>query len=103
MGLWLPPTGGGKSSATSQAQSPYHPNILGMPLAGGLGVLLHGKGQCLSFLHPGDNWPGASCWLVGFPELGKGAVIMTNGAKGNLLTMGIISAITNEYGWPADQ
>jgi CubicO group peptidase (beta-lactamase class C family) len=79
------------------------PNILGMPISVGLGVLLRGTGQELAFLHPGDNWPGASCWLVGFPEQGKGAVIMTNGAKGNLLAMEVIAAIAKEYGWPADQ
>jgi CubicO group peptidase (beta-lactamase class C family) len=79
------------------------PSILGMPISGGLGVFLSGTGETLSFLHPGDNWPGASCWLVGFPELGKGAVIMTNGAKGNLLAMEVIAAIAKEYGWPTDR
>jgi hypothetical protein len=38
--------------------------------------------------------------LVGFPALGKGAVIMTNGAKGNLLAMELLSAIAREYRWP---
>lgn len=79
------------------------PKILGVPLGAGLGVFLHGKGQHFSFLHPGDNYPGASCWLVGFPGSGKGAVIMTNGAKGNLLAMEILAAIANEYNWPTDQ
>ena len=78
------------------------PRLLGFPIGGGLGVLLVGEGRTFSFLHPGDNYPGSSCWLVGFPNLGKGAVIMTNGAKGNLLAMEIVSAIGDEYGWPAD-
>lgn len=78
------------------------PALLGFPLGEGLGVLLRGTGQDLSFLHPGDNYPGASCWLVGFPGLGKGAVIMTNGAKGNLLAMELLAAIGKEYHWPVD-
>lgn len=77
------------------------PSLLGMPLGEGLGVLLHGEGRNLSFLHPGDNFPGASCWLVGCPETGKGAVIMTNGAMGNLLAMEIVAAVADEYEWPA--
>ena len=86
-----------------QPQVELDPQLLGMPLADGLGVLLHGQGDDLSFLHPGDNWPGLSCWLVGFPESGKGAVIMTNGARGNLLAMEIVRAIADEYGWPQDR
>ena len=76
------------------------PEILGFPLGEGLGVLLAGAGQDLSFLHPGDNSPGASCWLVGFPARGQGAVIMTNGAKGNLLAMELLASIGKEYHWP---
>ena len=76
------------------------PEILGFPVGEGLGVLLTGAGQDLSFLHPGDNAPGASCWLVGFPTRGQGAVIMTNGAKGNLLAMELLASIGKEYGWP---
>jgi CubicO group peptidase (beta-lactamase class C family) len=85
-----------------EPQVELDPDLLGMPLSDGLGVLLHGQGRDLSFLHPGDNWPGSSCWLVGFPELGRGAVIMTNGAKGNLLAMEIIKAVAKEYDWPED-
>jgi len=79
------------------------PQLLGVEVGEGLGAFLTGEGRSLSFLHPGDNMPGASCWLVGIPETGVGAVIMTNGAKGNLLAMEIIAAITNEYGWPTEQ
>jgi CubicO group peptidase (beta-lactamase class C family) len=78
------------------------PNLLGMPLSDGLGILLHGQGRGLCFLHPGDNWPGATCWLVGYPESGQGAVVMTNGANGNQLAMEVVRAIAQEYGWPQD-
>jgi CubicO group peptidase (beta-lactamase class C family) len=83
-----------------QKELDLDPEILGFPMGEGLGVLLRGTGQDLSFLHPGDNFPGASCWLVGFPAQGKGAVIMTNGAKGNLLAMELLASIGKEYKWP---
>jgi CubicO group peptidase (beta-lactamase class C family) len=49
------------------------PRMFGFPLGEGLGVLLQGTGKDFSFLHPGSNDPGATSWLVGYPELGKGA------------------------------
>jgi CubicO group peptidase (beta-lactamase class C family) len=76
------------------------PAVLGIPLGEGLGVLLYGKGEGFSFLHPGDNMPGASSWLMGFPDAANGIVIMTNGAMGNLLAMELVAAIINEYSWP---
>jgi len=36
---------------------------------------------------------------MGSPELGKGTVIMTNGAMGEVLAMEILTAIMKEYGW----
>ncbi len=78
------------------------PSILGLPIGEGLGVFLHGDGQELSFLHPGDNLPGASSWLMGYPNSGNGIVIMTNGAMGNLLAMEIVAAAVNEYGWSTE-
>ena len=37
---------------------------------------------------------------LGNPDVGKGAVVTTNGAKGKVLAMEIISAIIREYEWP---
>lgn len=79
------------------------PNMFGVAIAEGLGVFLHGESQNISFLHPGGNYPGANCWLIGFPESGKGAVIMTNGSMGEVLAIEILAAIKNEYDWPTDQ
>jgi CubicO group peptidase (beta-lactamase class C family) len=87
--------------AMFQKELDLDPEILGFPMGEGLGVLLRGSGKDLSFLHPGDNAPGASCWLVGYPASGKGAVVMTNGAKGNLLAMELLAAIAQQYHWPA--
>jgi CubicO group peptidase (beta-lactamase class C family) len=91
----------GAVRAMFQKELDLDPELLGFPLGEGLGVLLRGTGRDLSFLHPGDNYPGASCWLVGYPELRQGAVVMTNGAKGNLLAMELLAAIGKEYHWPA--
>jgi hypothetical protein len=76
------------------------PQMFGLPLGEGLGVLLYGADENLVFAHPGSNLPGTNCWLLGSPSVGKGAVVMTNGALGEVLAMEIISAIIREYAWP---
>lgn len=79
------------------------PRIFGVPIGEGLGVFLRGKDENFVFAHPGSNFPGMNCWLLGYPETGRGAVIMTNGAKGEILALEIISAITMEYNKPIAQ
>jgi CubicO group peptidase (beta-lactamase class C family) len=78
------------------------PGMFGIPLSEGLGVFLTGKGKDLLFMHPGSNIPGLNCWLIGWPERGTAAIVMTNGAKGELLAMEIISAINLEYNETSD-
>jgi CubicO group peptidase (beta-lactamase class C family) len=73
------------------------PALLGMPLREGLGVMLSPEGEPFWFGHPGDNYPGASCWTTAYPDLGVGIVIMTNGAMGNLLVQEILPAFVAEY------
>jgi len=68
-----------------------------LPFSEGLGVLLMGEGRDLLFTHPGNNYPGLNCWLIGWPERGTAAVIMTNAANLGKLSVEIISAINNEY------
>jgi CubicO group peptidase (beta-lactamase class C family) len=77
------------------------PSLFGFPVSEGLGVFIMGKDKGLSFSHPGQNSPGATSWLLAYPELGQGAIIMTNGAKGDMLTLEIITALSTVYGWPA--
>jgi CubicO group peptidase (beta-lactamase class C family) len=78
------------------------PGMFGIPLSEGLGVFLTGEGRDLLFMHPGSNLPGLNCWLIGWPERGTAAVVMTNGAKGEVLAMEIISAINLEYNKTSD-
>ena len=78
------------------------PLMFGVQLWAGFGVLLHGEGEEFKFAQPGSNFPGANCWLIGWPEKGLGAVIMTNGASGEVLALEIISAIGGEYSRPVE-
>jgi CubicO group peptidase (beta-lactamase class C family) len=78
------------------------PRLFGVPLGEGLGVLLYGEEPDFMFVHPGSNLPGTNCWLVGLPESGRGAVVMTNGMMGELLGMDIITAINKAYRWAID-
>ena len=78
------------------------PKMFGVPLGEGLGCLLSGAGEGLVVLHPGSNMPGMTSWLSFQPETGKGAIIMTNGAMGEVLALEIASAIVREYDWATE-
>ena len=73
------------------------PRMFGIPLSEGLGVLVMGEGKDLLFSHPGSNLPGLNCWLIAWPDRGTAAIVMTNGAEGEVLAMEIIAAINLEY------
>ena len=73
------------------------PAMFGIPIGEGLGVFLYGEEDNLVFAHPGSNSPGMNCWLFGYPKTGRGLVVMTNGAQGEILAMEIISAVNREY------
>ena len=71
-----------------------------LPFSDGLGVFLMGEGKDILFTHPGSNYPGSLCFLVGWPERGTGAVVMTNGPgliDGFVIAMEIVSAIDIVY------
>jgi len=97
-------SGGWLSSATARRlfhkELDLDPRMFGFPIAEGLGVMLIDHGPMFSFLHPGSNLPGTTCWLEGCPESGQGVIIMTNGAGGELLAIEIRAAIAHEYQWP---
>lgn len=66
----------------------------------GLGVFILDTPSGPGFCHPGFNSPGTTSFLIGFPSVGKGAVVMTNGAMGLNLSFEILSGIAREYSWP---
>jgi len=78
-------------------------NIMGFALGEGVGVILRGEGKDFSILHPGGNDPGATCWLEGVPASGKGVVIMSNGALGDVLSLEILYPVIEEYRWATGQ
>jgi len=65
----------------------------------GLGVFIV-KGKKFYILSVGNNTPGSTCWVLGIPELGGGAVVMTNGQQGFDLTPKIIGALLIVNRWP---
>jgi len=71
--------------------------IFPLPFHQGLGVFLMGEGKDMLFTHPGNNYPGLNCWLIGWPERGTGAVVMGNSGMYGRLNLEIIDAIHREY------
>jgi len=77
------------------------PRLFGFPLSDGLGLFIKGQGPGLAILHPGNNFPGSICWLIGFPGRREGAIFMLNGANGEALAFEILMALSRVYEWPS--
>jgi CubicO group peptidase (beta-lactamase class C family) len=84
-------------------ESDTDPKTVGYLASEGLGVFLMGEGKDLAFIHHGENGPGFTSWLIGWPERGTGVVIMTNGIRGHSLSVEIINAFHREYNRTADE
>ena len=66
----------------------------------GLGIFVQGEGKSLHFSHPGTN-AGFRAQMVGYPQRGKGVVIMTNSIFGAFhLMCEIARSVAREYNWP---
>jgi len=76
------------------------PRIFGQPMSDALGVFVKGEGPALTILHPGNNYPGSVCWLIGYPERREGAIVMLNGNNGEALAFEILAALARIYDWP---
>jgi CubicO group peptidase (beta-lactamase class C family) len=66
----------------------------------GLGLFLKGEDQAFSFGHSGANL-GFRAEFVTYPAVGKGAVVMTNADRGDILISEVFTSIATEYHWPA--
>jgi len=64
----------------------------------GMGVFLDWKGKSVYFNHGGAN-EGYRCFFIGHREKGFGAVIMTNGDRGDELYAEILRGIASIYQW----
>jgi len=67
--------------------------------ADGLGVELQRTSQGPAVSHTGGTW-GSNSIIWFHPQIGKGAVVMTNSASGSLLRFEIVLSIALAYGWP---
>ena len=65
----------------------------------GLGVFLANKGGHLVFMHRGADI-GFNGFIIGYPDLGVGAVILTNGDLGKALFEEVLDRIAAAYRWP---
>lgn len=65
----------------------------------GLGLTINGQGDSLYVSHSGGN-RGYRCLMVMQPSTGDGAVVLTNGYGGSVLTREIMRAIAHAEGWP---
>lgn len=69
------------------------------PAGWALGFKIIGEGRERAFFHDGSN-AGYKATLIGHPETGDGAVILTNGDQGYQLGQDILRSIAVAYGWP---
>src|SRR5688572_6564828 len=65
----------------------------------GFGVWLGGDENVTTFSHGGAN-EGYRCMLFAYVATGQGAVVMTNGDRGDGLFNEVMRAIAAEYDWP---
>ena len=109
-GLWTTPTDLAKwALAIADARAGRATNLLSQSTVTqmltrqkgqiGLGPFIEGQDRAFRFGHGGAN-EGFHCDLVIYPELGLGAVVMTNGDGGPLLIREIMFALAAEFGWP---
>jgi CubicO group peptidase (beta-lactamase class C family) len=65
----------------------------------GLGAAIEGKGATARFAHDGGKL-GFRSYMVGYCERGQGAIITTNGERGNHLCVEISHSLARAYDWP---
>jgi CubicO group peptidase (beta-lactamase class C family) len=64
-------------------------------------VELRSTSQGPKVSHTGGTW-GSNSIIWFEPQIGKGAVVMTNSASGSLLRFEILLSIASAYGWSMD-
>jgi CubicO group peptidase (beta-lactamase class C family) len=112
-GLWTTPSDLGRFAIEIQKAYTGQSKLLSSALAHemlvyqseeiyGLGVALGARGHAVRFWHSGSNG-GYKCLFEGYPEIGQGLVIMTNGDNGLRLINEIQRAVAQEYNWPDDR
>jgi CubicO group peptidase (beta-lactamase class C family) len=90
-----------RGSASSLISQPLARQTM-QPQAGGQGLAgpVEGTAQAIRLAQMGVM-PGFVAYAVGYPELGRGAVIMINaGGRSGRLALEIARAVAAEYAWP---
>ncbi|UCG61060.1 MAG: serine hydrolase [Candidatus Zixiibacteriota bacterium] len=64
----------------------------------GLGLILEGEGDCLTFGH-GGNISGYNNTFFAYAHKGRGVAVMTNGQRGSALSEEIVRAVAVVYDW----
>ncbi len=107
-GLWTTPTDlmrwameiaaarAGRSAILAQQTAKNMLTVQTAPV--GLGPFLGGTGDGFNFGHGGAN-EGYRAEVIYFPELGRGAAVMTNSDAGSGLAREILLALAAEYHW----
>lgn len=67
-----------------------------------LGLGIDGSGNAAAFAHGGHN-QGYQNTMVAYTGRGDGAVVMTNGDKGDELARAVVRAVAHAYHWPGNQ
>jgi hypothetical protein len=65
----------------------------------GLGAAVNGGGEELVLMKRGQN-VGYQSYLIMFPLLGKGLVVMTGSDNGTILANALVHRAAQAYGWP---
>ncbi len=65
----------------------------------GLGLILQGEGENLTFSHGGGN-RGYHSWYFAYARRGQGVAVMTNGDRGHYLYNEILRSVGIVYDWP---
>lgn len=90
-----------KQMLTAEVDIPIQ--AYGIPFKMGLGLFLDHSGGKLSFLHPGQSYPGSAFLIIGFPESGQAATMGLNGNIGDQLELEIVATLSEMYNWSGGQ
>jgi CubicO group peptidase (beta-lactamase class C family) len=109
-GMWSTPTDIAKfvmdvqHSQQGQSNKVLSPSMIAQMLTvqisnWALGPAIDGVGHVARFAH-GGSAVGFQCYMVAYRERGQGAVIMTNGDRGDHLCVEVLHSIARTYCWP---
>lgn len=100
-GLWTTPADLARFTAalmTSTAMLTPQPNLDARGSRFGLGLFMNNQNEPRYFFHGGSN-AGFRCVMLGLPDTGDGAVVMTNGDNGGAAARDMVRSLASARGW----